>query len=72
MALFRKGILSAIADSISMTAQVSAAEQKQNLLLSTAENMQLIGEIVSDENFTKGIEASTNLVEVVKQVNKML
>lgn len=72
MALFRKGILSAIADSISMTAQVSAAQQKQDLLLNTAENMQLIGEIVNNENFSTGIKASTELVEVVKQINKML
>jgi hypothetical protein len=72
MALFRKGILSALADSISMTAQVSAAQQKQDLLLNTAENMQLIGEIVNNENFSNGIKASTELVEVVKQINKML
>ena len=72
MALFRKGILSAIADSISTAAQLNAAEQKQNLLLSTAENMQLIGEIVNNDNFTSGVKASTELVEVVKAVNKML
>ena len=72
MALFRKGILSAIADSISTAAQLNAAEQKQNLLLSTAENMQLIGEIVNNDNFISGVKASTELVEVVKAVNKML
>ena len=72
MALFRKGILSAWADSIAMSAQLSAAKEKQDLLLNTAENMQLIGEIVNNENFSNGIKASTELVEVVKQINKML
>ena len=72
MALFRKGILSAFADSIAMSAQISAAKEKQDLLLVTAENMQLIGEIVSNDSFVQGLKASTDLVEVVKQVNKML
>ena len=72
MALFKKGILSALADSISMSAQVNVAKEKQDLLLVTAENMQLIGEIVSNDNFVQGLKASTDLVEVVKQVNKML
>ena len=72
MALFRKGILSALADSISSAAQISAAKEKQDLLLTTAENMQSIGEIVSNDNFVQGIKASTDLVEVVKAVNKML
>ena len=72
MALFRKGILSAWADSISMSAQLSAAKEKQDLLLTTAENMQLIGEIVGNENFTKGIKASVELTDVIKVINKML
>ena len=72
MALFKKGILSALADSISMSVQVNVAKEKQDLLLVTAENMQLIGEIVSNDNFVQGLKASTDLVEVVKQVNKML
>ena len=72
MALFKKGILSALADSIAMSAQISAAKEKQDLLLVTAENMQLIGEIVSNDSFVQGLKASTDLVEVVKQVNKML
>ena len=72
MALFKKGILSALADSIAMSSQVSVAKEKQDLLLTTAENMQLIGEIVNNDNFVQGIKASTDLVEVVKQVNKML
>ena len=72
MALFRKGILSAWADSISMSAQISAAKEKQDLLLTTAENMQLIGEIVGNDNFSKGLEVSTKLVEAIKEVNKML
>lgn len=72
MALFKKGILSALADSIAMSSQVSVAKEKQDLLLTTAENMQLIGEIVSNDNFMQGLKASTDLVEVVKQVNKML
>ena len=72
MALFKKGILSALADSIAMSSQVSVAKEKQDLLLTTAENMQLIGEIVSNDNFVQGLKASTDLVEVVKQVNKML
>ena len=72
MALFKKGILSALADSISMSAQVNVAKEKQDLLLVTAENMQLIGEIVSNDSFVQGLKASTDLVEVVKQVNKML
>ena len=72
MALFRKGILSAWADSISMAAEISAAKEKQDLLLTTAENMQLIGELVADEKLAKGIEASAKLTEVIKTVNKML
>ena len=72
MALFRKGILSAWADSISMSAQLSAAKEKQDLLLTTAENMQLIGEIVGNENFTKGMKASVELTDVIKVINKML
>ena len=72
MALFRKGILSAWADSISMSAELSAAKEKQDLLLTTAENMQLIGEIVSNDNFTKGMKASVELTDVIKVINKML
>ena len=72
MALFKKGILSALADSIAMSSQVSVAKEKQDLLVVTAENMQMIGEIVSNDNFVQGLKASTDLVEVVKQVNKML
>ena len=72
MALFRKGILSAIADSISMSAQISALKEKQDLLLVTAETMQSIGEISSDENFINGIKLSTELVDVIKKVDKML
>ena len=72
MALFKKGILSALADSIAMSSQVSVAKEKQDLLLTTAENMQLIGEIVSNDNFMQGLKASTDLVEVVKHVNTML
>ena len=72
MALFRKGILSALADSITMSAQISALKEKQDLLLVTAETMQSIGEIVQDDNFAKGLAASTNLVETIKQIDKML
>ena len=72
MALFRKGILSAWADSIAMSAEISAAKEKQDLLLTTAENLQLIGELANDEKLAKGIEASTKLVETIKAVNKML
>ena len=72
MALFRKGILSALAESITVAAQLSAAKEKQELLLTTAENMQSIGEIANSSNFADGIAASTKLVEVVKQVDKML
>lgn len=72
MALFRKGILSAIADSISMTAQISAATQKQDLLLNTAENLQLIGEIVNNDDYKNGIKAAAELAETVKLINKML
>ena len=72
MALFRKGILSAFADSIAMSAQISAAKEKQSLLLTTAETMKSIGEISNDENFLNGIKTSTQLVEVIKQVNKIL
>ena len=55
MALFRKGILSAFADSIAMSAQISAAKEKQSLLLTTAETMKSVGEISNDENFLNGI-----------------
>lgn len=72
MALFRKGVLSAWADSISMAAQINAAKEKQDLLVVTAENLQLIGEIVNTDNFKNGLQASTALADVVKQVNKML
>ena len=72
MALFRKGILSAFADSIAMSAQISAAKEKQSLLLTTAETMKSIGELSNDDNFTKGIEVSTILAETVKTINKML
>ena len=72
MALFRKGILSAFADSIAMSAEISAAKEKQALLLTTAETMKSIGEISNDENFLNGIKTSTQLVEVIKQVNKIL
>ena len=72
MALFRKGILSAIADSITVAAQISAARDKQDLLLVTAESMLSIGEIVNNDNFNSGIQASTKLVETVKEINKML
>ena len=72
MALFRKGILSAIADSISMSAQISALKEKQELIVLTAENMQLVGEITNSENYPKGIQASTQLVEVIKNINKMM
>ena len=66
------GFLSAWADSISMSAEISAAKEKQDLLLTTAENLQLIGELANDEKLAKGIEASTKLVETIKAVNKML
>lgn len=72
MALFRKGILSALADSISIAAQLSAAKEKQSLLLVTAETMKSIGEISTDENFINGIKVSTQLVESIKEINKML
>ena len=72
MALFRKGILSAIADSISMSAQISALKEKQDLLLVTAETLQTIGEITQDESFINGIKSSTELVDVIKKVDKML
>ena len=72
MALFRKGILSALADSITMSAQISALKEKQDLLLVTAETMQSIGEISGDENFIQGIKSSTELVDVIKKVDKML
>ena len=72
MALFRKGILSAFADSIAMAAQISAAKEKQSLLLTTAETMKSIGELSSSDNFTKGIEVSAKLAETVKTINKML
>ena len=72
MALFRKGILSALADSISMGTQISVAKDKQDLLLTTAETMASIGELSNDDNFTKGIEVSTILAETVKTINKML
>lgn len=72
MALFRKGILSALADSISMSAQISAAKEKQALLLTTAETMKSIGEIANDSNFINGIKISTELAETVKTISKML
>lgn len=72
MALFRKGILSALADSITISAQLSAAKEKQTLLLVTAETMQSIGEISVNENFANGVKASTELVDVIKEINKML
>ena len=72
MALFRKGILAAIADSITIAAQISAAKDKEDLLLTTAETLQAIGELSTDENLERGIKASTDLVEVIKSVNKML
>ena len=72
MALFRKGILSALADSISMSTQISVAKEKQALLLTTAETMKSIGELSNDDNFAKGIEVSTTLAETVKTINKML
>ena len=72
MALFRKGILSAFADSISMSAQISAAKEKQSLLLTTAETMKSIGEISNDENFINGIKISAELAETIKTINKML
>ena len=72
MALFRKGILSALADSITSAAQISAAKEKQSLLLVTAETMQSVGEIAVNENFANGIKASTELVDVIKEINKML
>ena len=72
MALFRKGILSALADSISMSTQISVAKEKQSLLLTTAETMKSIGELSNDDNFAKGIEVSVTLAETVKTINKML
>lgn len=72
MALFRKGILSALADSISMSAQISAAKEKQSLLLTTAETMKSIGEIANDDNFINGIKISAELAETIKTINKML
>ena len=72
MALFRKGILSAFADSISMSAQISAAKEKQSLLLTTAETMKSIGEISRDENFINGIKVSVELADTIKTINKML
>ena len=72
MALFRKGIMSAIADSITISAQISAAKEKQSLLLVTAETLKAVGEISRDESFAEGIKSSTELVEVIKQINKML
>lgn len=72
MALFRKGILSALADSISMSTQISVAKEKQDLLLTTAETMQSIGEISNNENFAAGIKVSVALAETVKTINKML
>ena len=72
MALFKKGILSALADSISMGTQISVAKDKQDLLLVTAETMTAIGELSNNDNFTKGIEVSAKLAETVKTINKML
>ena len=72
MALFRKGILSAIADSISMSAQINALKEKQDLLLVTAETLQALGEITNSEDYPKGIQASTELVDAIKKIDKML
>ena len=72
MALFRKGVLSAWADSIAMSSELSAAKEKQDLLLTTAETMKSIGEIVGDDNFIKGMKASVELTDVIKVINKML
>ena len=72
MALFRKGILSAFADSIAMSAQISAAKEKQSLLLTTAETMKSVGEISRDESFTDGIKVSVKLAETIRIINKML
>lgn len=72
MALFRKGIMSAIADSITISAQISAAKEKQSLLLVTAETLKAVGEISRDESFAEGIKSSTQLVETIKAINKML
>ena len=72
MALFRKGILSALADSIAASTEISAAKEKQDLLLTTAENLRAIGEIVISDNFKNGMAVSAELAEVVKTINKML
>ena len=72
MALFRKGIMSAIADSISMSAQINALKEKQDLLLVTAETLQALGEITQDERFTNGTKVSAELVDTIKKIDKML
>ena len=72
MALFRKGILSAWADSISMSSEISAAKEKQALLLETAETMLAVGEIVNNDNYVNGVKASAELAETIKKINKML
>ena len=72
MALFRKGIMSAIADSISMSAQINALKEKQDLLLVTAETLQALGEITQDERFTEGAKVSAELVDTIKKIDKML
>ena len=72
MALFRKGILSALADSISMSAQINALKEKQDLLLVTAETLQALGEITNSEDYPKGIQASAELVDTIKKIDKML
>ena len=72
MALFRKGILSALADSIAASTEISAAKEKQDLLLTTAENLKAIGEIVRDDNYQNGLKASAELAETVKLISKML
>ena len=72
MALFREGILSAIADSISMSAQINALKEKQDLLLVTAETLQALGEITQDERFTEGAKVSAELVDTIKKIDKML
>ena len=72
MALFRKGILSALADSIATSTEISAAKEKQALLLTTAETMKSIGEIANDDNFLNGIKVSAQLAETIKVISKML
>ena len=55
-----------------MSAQINALKEKQDLLLVTAETMQSIGEISGDENFINGIKSSTELVDTIKKIDKML